>query len=52
MHLEQILHHTESFSAPAHLIAQANLSDFAAEYARSLADPAAFWGAWAQRFQC
>ena len=51
MHLEQILHHTESFNAPAHLIAQANLPDFAAEYARSIADPAAFWGEWAQRFQ-
>lgn len=51
MQLEQILHATETFTAPASLIAQANLQDFAAEYARSIADPADFWGGWAARFQ-
>jgi acetyl-CoA synthetase len=50
MHLEQILQYDDQFSAPVHLIEQANLRDFAAEYARSIADPAAFWGEWANRF--
>ena len=51
MQLEQILHATETFTAPASLIAQANLPDFSAVYARSIADPASFWGGWAARFQ-
>lgn len=50
MHLEQILQYGESFDAPEALIAQANLRDFAGEYARSIADPEGFWGDWAQRF--
>ena len=40
MHLEQILQHEEQFSAPPQLIERANLRDFDAEYARSIADPA------------
>ncbi len=51
MHLEQILQYNDQFAAPPHLIEQANLRDFAAEYARSIADPAAFWGEWASRFR-
>ena len=50
MHLEQILQYGESFQAPESLVAQANLPDFPGEYARSMADPAKFWGEWAQRF--
>ncbi|MEZ4869623.1 MAG: acetate--CoA ligase [Caldilineaceae bacterium] len=50
MQLEQISQSEESFVAPDSLLAQANLRDFDAEYARSIADPAAFWGEWAKRF--
>ncbi|MCB0125008.1 MAG: acetate--CoA ligase, partial [Caldilineaceae bacterium] len=50
MHLEQILQHEEQFSAPPQLIERANLRDFDAEYARSIADPAGFWGEWARRY--
>ncbi|MCA9064424.1 MAG: AMP-binding protein, partial [Planctomycetaceae bacterium] len=50
MHLEQILQHEEQFSAPPQLIERANLRDFDAEYARSVDDPAAFWGEWAARY--
>jgi acetyl-CoA synthetase len=50
MHLEQILQYDDQFSAPAQLIENANLRDFAGEYARSITDPDAFWGAWAGRF--
>jgi acetyl-CoA synthetase len=49
--LEQILQHEEVFEAPASLIDQATLKDFDAEYARSIADPAAFWGEWAARYE-
>jgi acetyl-CoA synthetase len=48
--LEQILHTEDVFSAPNWLKEQANLQDLAGEHARSLADPEAFWGAWAERF--
>lgn len=51
MHLEQILQRHDSFTAPAALIDQANLKDFATTYRRSLADPEGFWGDWASRFQ-
>ncbi|HRW09856.1 MAG TPA: acetyl-coenzyme A synthetase N-terminal domain-containing protein, partial [Caldilineaceae bacterium] len=50
MHLEQILQYDDHFIAPQPLIDQANLRDFEAEYARSIADPATFWGEWASRF--
>ncbi|MEZ4616706.1 MAG: acetate--CoA ligase [Caldilineaceae bacterium] len=50
MHLEQILQYDDHFIAPQSLIEQANLRDFEAEYARSIADPATFWGEWASRF--
>ncbi|MCB9116662.1 MAG: acetate--CoA ligase [Caldilinea sp.] len=49
--LEQILSHDETFSAPEWLKAQANLKDLEAEHARSIADPDAFWGSWAARFE-
>ncbi len=49
--LEQILHQSATFTAPAALQAQANLQDLEGERARSLADPDAFWGEWASRFQ-
>jgi acetyl-CoA synthetase len=49
--LEQILHQSGTFTAPAALQAQANLQDLEGERARSLADPDAFWGEWASRFQ-
>ena len=49
--LEQILQHDDVFQAPEALMAQATLQDFDAEYARSIADPDAFWGEWAQRFE-
>ncbi|MEZ4608930.1 MAG: hypothetical protein R2838_01505 [Caldilineaceae bacterium] len=45
--LEQILQYQETYTAPDALLAQANLPDFDAEYARSVDDPAAFWGEWA-----
>ncbi|MCB0071204.1 MAG: AMP-binding protein, partial [Caldilineaceae bacterium] len=48
--LEQILQYQETYTAPDALLAQANLPDFDAEYARSVADPAAFWGEWAARY--
>ena len=41
----------QRFGAPAWLKAQANLQDLEGERARSLADPDAFWGEWARRFQ-
>ena len=49
--LESILSHDETFSAPAWLKAQANLQDLEAEHALSIADPDAFWGSWAERFE-
>ena len=49
--LEQILSHDETFSAPEWLKTQANLKDLEAEHARSIADPDAFWGSWAARFE-
>ena len=48
--LEQILQYEETYTAPDALRAQANLPDFDAEYARSVDDPAAFWGEWAARY--
>jgi len=36
--------------APRPLVEKANLKDYAAEYRRSLEQPEAFWGAWAERF--
>ncbi|MCX6045317.1 MAG: acetate--CoA ligase [Chloroflexi bacterium] len=50
MQLEQILHNSESYTAPDWLVAQANLADFDNEYARSIADPEGFWGEWAKRY--
>ncbi len=35
---------------PRPLVQNANLQDYLAEYRRSLEDPEAFWGEWAQRF--
>jgi len=49
--LESILSHDQTFSAPAWLKAQANLQDLEAEHALSIADPDAFWGSWAERFE-
>lgn len=49
--VEQILHHDQVYQAPRWLVEQANLQDLEGECARSLADPDAFWGAWASRFQ-
>lgn len=49
--VEKISQGDDTFTAPAWLKAQANLQDLAGERARSLADPEAFWGAWARRFQ-
>jgi acetyl-CoA synthetase len=51
MTLERILQNSDSFVAPESLIAQATLRNFDEEYRRSIADPAAFWGEWAQRYQ-
>jgi acetyl-CoA synthetase len=48
--LEHILHDEHVYAAPAWLKEQANLQDLPGEHARSLADPEAFWGAWAERF--
>ncbi len=48
--LEHLLHDEQTFSAPDWVREQANLQDLAGEHARSLADPEAFWGAWAERF--
>ena len=48
--LEHILHDDHIYSAPDWLQEQANLQDLAGEHARSLKDPTAFWGAWAERF--
>ena len=48
--LEHILHDEQTYSAPDRLKEQANLQDLAGEHARSLKDPEAFWGAWAERF--
>ena len=49
--VEKIGQLEEAFDAPAWLRRQANLQDLEGERARSLADPDAFWGAWARRFQ-
>lgn len=49
--VEHVLHSNEVFHAPAWLKEQANLHDFEGEVARSLANPDAFWGAWASRFE-
>ena len=48
--LEHILHDEHVYAAPDWLVEQANLQDLAGEHARSLKDPDAFWGAWAERF--
>ena len=48
--LEHILHDEHVYAAPDWLVEQANLQDLAGEHARSLHDPDAFWGAWAERF--
>jgi acetyl-CoA synthetase len=48
--LEQILQHGEVYEAPAALVAQANLQEFDAEYARSIEDPQAFWGGLAEQY--
>lgn len=48
--LEHILQSTQIFDAPEWLKRQANLQDLEVERARSLADPDAFWGEWAQRY--
>jgi acetyl-CoA synthetase len=48
--LDKVSQHEQSFHAPAALKAQASLQDLDAEVARSLADPAGFWGDWAKRF--
>ena len=49
--VEKITHLDQVFDAPAWLKQQANLQDLEGERARSLADPDAFWGDWASRFQ-
>ena len=49
--LEHILHDEHIYAAPDWLKEQANLQDLPGEHARSLKDPDAFWGAWAERFQ-
>ena len=49
--VEKMSHGDEAFDAPTWLKRQANLQDLAGERARSVADPDAFWGAWASRFQ-
>jgi acetyl-CoA synthetase len=48
--LEHILHAEQTYAAPDWLKEQANLQDLVGEHARSLKDPDAFWGAWAERF--
>ena len=48
--LEKVSQHEQSFHAPDALKAQASLQDLEAEVARSLTDPAGFWGDWANRF--
>jgi acetyl-CoA synthetase len=49
--LEHILHDDHTYAAPHWLQEQANLQDLPGEHARSLQDPDAFWGAWAERFE-
>lgn len=49
--VEKMTHLDQVFDAPAWLKQQATLQDLEGEWARSLADPDAFWGAWARRFQ-
>ncbi|RDI94906.1 acetate--CoA ligase [Meiothermus sp. QL-1] len=50
MQIEQLLKHSTGYQAPEALRQQANLSDFHAEYARSLQDPEGFWGEEGRRF--
>jgi len=51
MALEHLLNVADSFLAPESLRRTAVPADVAAERARSLKDPDAFWGAWAKRFR-
>ncbi len=51
MALEHLLNVDEAFFAPDALRRSAVPVDVAAERARSLADPDAFWGGWAKRFR-
>ena len=49
--LDNLLQVTESISPPHHLVANANLQDYQAEYERSIQDPEAFWANVASELQ-
>src|SRR6516162_4948052 len=49
--LSSLLVSEGEYSPPAVVAARARLQDFASEYRSSIEDPAAFWGAYASRFQ-
>ena len=51
MALEHLLEVGEGIPAPEKVRRAANLQDVRAEHARSLADPAGFWGEQAKRFR-
>ncbi len=49
--LDNLLQVTESISPPHHLVANANLQDYQAEYERSIQDPEGFWANVASELQ-
>src|SRR6516165_633034 len=49
--ISSLLADSEEYAPPAVVAAGARQQDFASEYRSSIEDPAAFWGAYASRFQ-
>lgn len=51
MKIDRVLDQDAVYPPSEALAAQANVSDFDAEYRRSIDDPAGFWADWAERFE-
>ena len=49
--LSSLLASEQEYAPPAVVAASARQQDFRADYCRSIEDPAAFWGAYASRFE-